>query len=607
MLSQKFKTAIYQLLEEKEKAVHYDRSHTNCNYDMAYACQNIISIFRELSNSSQILGTDQNTYDNNIGNGILNSMNNVDHCRKTNICDAHIRQLLYLDDMKEENQHAINEYLESLDPNYILDKNIYEKIKDKQTPFIFEWRILATMWEYPLLKTHFNIMIRKIYFVWCMDKMLYIPDIMKYIEYAKKINQQSNLVPNQPFISFSCIISYISSSQTKYDDVYELFQFMELLIKKYKSIDIFKTSHMHIAQPSGLLLKKTLLSQYDTMKKIKDYMTTTYKITDSTIMNNIVNIAKKRINNRQNNKSIDLLFQKELIDTLNANETNNYVYYSRMLEMVLIALDDDWNDSTISILFKSMINNTMYDYLKSDKPLREYDESKLLYELAGFVRNSFDSNTLDQMNKIVDIVTPIVVNYVADFIANSTKPRIKPFGSVRSDGVYTRIDQVRSGGRYNGFASVSNILAIGAPVIYTIDIRMHTELLKYICAQSRDHLEHINEIKLLMLDQNWKELIQSRLNMKLENTKINYKLCLSKFYNGMINNETYEIMKRSIVPHSEVKKQNEVIIKSVITKNELDNLKVTGLKEYCVKLNLNTTKCKLRIDYINLLMPFVNH
>jgi hypothetical protein len=43
-----------------------------------------------------------------------------------------------------------------------------------------------------------------------------------------------------------------------------------------------------------------------------------------------------------------------------------------------------------------------------------------------------------------------------------------------------------------------------------------------------------------------------------------------------------------------------------IGKNELDNLKVSGLRDYCVKFNLSTAECRYRADYIKLLLPYVD-
>jgi hypothetical protein len=44
--------------------------------------------------------------------------------------------------------------------------------------------------------------------------------------------------------------------------------------------------------------------------------------------------------------------------------------------------------------------------------------------------------------------------------------------------------------------------------------------------------------------------------------------------------------------------------KKRISINELDNLKVSGLKEYCIKLNLSTVGCRRRDDYIKLLLSY---
>ena len=48
-------------------------------------------------------------------------------------------------------------------------------------------------------------------------------------------------------------------------------------------------------------------------------------------------------------------------------------------------------------------------------------------------------------------------------------------------------------------------------------------------------------------------------------------------------------------------------IKIKISKNVLDNLKIQGLKELCVKNKVATSKCKVRKDYVDLLMPYVEN
>jgi hypothetical protein len=42
-------------------------------------------------------------------------------------------------------------------------------------------------------------------------------------------------------------------------------------------------------------------------------------------------------------------------------------------------------------------------------------------------------------------------------------------------------------------------------------------------------------------------------------------------------------------------------------KINLDSYKVVGLKELCIKYNLNTNKCRLRDDYIKLLEPYIEN
>jgi Holliday junction resolvase RusA-like endonuclease len=74
--------------------------------------------------------------------------------------------------------------------------------------------------------------------------------------------------------------------------------------------------------------------------------------------------------------------------------------------------------------------------------------------------------------------------------------------------------------------------------------------------------------------------------------------------------KTNSKQKSSLVNEINIKINVEVDTKSKknpnnkpFNKNELDNLKIQGLKDLCKHFDLATTKCKVRNDYINLLIP----
>ena len=261
MLSQKFKSSIYKLFDDKEKGCMYDKSQQKNNYEMenSYYC-----IFMELQGLSTMgkLGTDECNYNNYIRNGILTCSNGV-----KDVVDFYLTQLAYLDYMKEESKYIINECLDALDIKYVLSAQMYDKIKEG---------IKSRMWEYTLLRIHFYAVIRKIYFVWQMDKMLYMPDMMKYIVCVKKMNPNSNLVPIDPYNYFSFPVSCVCDPNIKYEDVYNLFQFVELLVKKYEQVDIFKT------------LNETLLAEQLAAKQLAtEQLAAEQLAADKAIKNNI--------------------------------------------------------------------------------------------------------------------------------------------------------------------------------------------------------------------------------------------------------------------------------------------------------------------------------
>lgn len=237
MLSQKFKATILLLLDDKEKGKQYDAIQTDRSkmYEMGYSYSIMNMELRDIAR--KLAGNDQNTYNNYICNGILN--NDVFNNGRKVIHDFYITQLQYLDYMGKDSQNIINECLNALNIDYVIDDTIYEKIKIK---------LIDTMWEYILIKIHFYKMMQKIYFVWKIDKLLYMPDIMKYMDLVKKVNSNINVCPIDPYITFAHVITYVCNPGTNHDDIYNLLQFVESLIVKYAPINIFEMIDTSISQ-----------------------------------------------------------------------------------------------------------------------------------------------------------------------------------------------------------------------------------------------------------------------------------------------------------------------------------------------------------------------
>ncbi len=234
MLSKKFIAAVHKILEKNDYVQHYDITQPIIKYEMTSAHSNIWYCLRELS-TNNILGAEQGMYNNSVCNGILSS--SVHNNGKKGISNYHIEQVAFLDYINAENQQKISEYLNALDVNYTLDFGMYDKIKDISSKLVLK----HTMWEYALLKIHFHVIMCGIYFVWNTDRLLYIPDIIKFIDYSKKIIQTNNLVPIDAYDKFNIFINLITNSDIKCEDLVNMFQFMESLVKKYALTEIFET------------------------------------------------------------------------------------------------------------------------------------------------------------------------------------------------------------------------------------------------------------------------------------------------------------------------------------------------------------------------------
>lgn len=204
LLSHKFKLSIYKLIEDKEKAIRYDKLQNNNEMELSYI--NVFQLLRELK--LKLLTTDKDVYNNCVCLGILHDMicNNTDR----EIHDFYVMQLSHLDKMNKESKYIINECLDALDINYVPKKQISE-----------------SKWKHIVLKIHYNTLLRRIYFLWKTNPSLYISDIIKCIKYFNKMSLYD--IP-----STSCYSDFVQSFDgIKCDNIFSIFKFMKSLVKKY--------------------------------------------------------------------------------------------------------------------------------------------------------------------------------------------------------------------------------------------------------------------------------------------------------------------------------------------------------------------------------------
>src|SRR5437868_2462122 len=148
-LSNKFKSAIYSVLEKNELCSSYDMRQSNNNkYEMTQTCTNIWDNLRNIKCSLE--GNDSYNYHNNINNGILSSL--VQNNGKKNIHDNYIIQLQYLDYMDPNNINIISMCVDALNVNYVINEDVFEKYKNDIK------KIKA------LLDIHFSVILQKLYF-----------------------------------------------------------------------------------------------------------------------------------------------------------------------------------------------------------------------------------------------------------------------------------------------------------------------------------------------------------------------------------------------------------------------------------------------------------
>lgn len=229
-LSQKFESCICKLLDIKERAKLYDSFQQENKHEMESAYNNIFMFLRNLN---QKLGSDVDKYDRYICDEILS-----DKVRENGIKSIqyyHLKQLKYLNYIKEENQNIINECLNALDITYVLNKGIYKSIKKNLHK-------LSTVWEFTLLQIHFEVLMARIYFVWQTNVEMYTPDMIKYVNYASKFDPKIDISQYNYINNITTYFS-LNGMQTcelkiKINDIYHLFNYIEKLIVKYVSVNL---------------------------------------------------------------------------------------------------------------------------------------------------------------------------------------------------------------------------------------------------------------------------------------------------------------------------------------------------------------------------------
>ena len=616
MLSTKYENVIHKFLDEKENAYKYDKSRAANNYEMVFAYSDIFQNLRDLSQNNT-LGDEQCKYANDISNGILDS--NVWNNGKTQIKDYHINQLRQLDYMKDNNKNIINTCLDAIDPNYLFDSNFFDKISILKTGIIMSHSEAAYIWEFNVLKIHFNVLLCRIYFVWKSNIQLYLPDMIKYIDLAKKMNQSLNLNPYSSYPEFRSAMYNIFSA--KKEHAHELFQYMELLVKNYKTVNIMPD----ILNPSSVMS----LSPSEIIIKIKKMI---QKEGTDNIMINLFNDTKKQIESKMEFKNCnDVLFEKEMIGILHTKYKNQH---PEVMKKVIFEMDTFANAFLASGLNKKTLIG-----LDRTQTIHRFDETyKSIEKFAVMIREYINTGTQILIDNITGPVTDAIVNIMTTKFNNSIK--ITP-----STMCY-------------GISSISSISQ-------KIDAVIHIELLKYLRENNIDFGSNVYEAVILLLDQNWHLLVQNKLNTMGRNVQCRknckntctkdcessyFSLHVTHLFDSMLNDETFETIKTMLSKQKEatkiiVKKKNtekkskeknkdegdkkkkskkkdkdsnaskkgnkkksekeEVEIKINIPKNVLDNLKIQGLKELCLKNKVVTTKCKIRKDYVDLLLPYV--
>ena len=212
MLSEKFKTVIYQILDDKENAKLYDMTTTPNHWEYSNSYSHFYQALRQL----EILNT-QNNFGNYINNGILDS--NVLNNGKKAIRDHYIENLKYLDYFSPENQNIINT---------CLDMSVDLKMFENVTLNNSEWRFF-------LLQLYINKLLQKIFFVW-KKNMLYMPDIMLFSENCKKYNINYTPLDNYNTVYWNIVSS---CEKLQYNDLCNLLTFLNQLFQKYKDVNVF--------------------------------------------------------------------------------------------------------------------------------------------------------------------------------------------------------------------------------------------------------------------------------------------------------------------------------------------------------------------------------
>lgn len=213
MLSQKFKTVIYQILDDKENAKQYDMTTTPNQWEYSNSYSHFYQALRKL----EILNT-QNNFGNYINNCILDFM--VLNNGKKAIRDHYIENLKYLDYFSQENQNIINTCLDMS-----VDLKMFENVT-----------LNNSEWKFFLLELYINKLLQKIFFVWKKNTSLYMPDIMLFSENCKKYNINYTPLDNYNTLYYNIINC---CEKLQYNDLCNLLTFLNQLFQKYKDVNIF--------------------------------------------------------------------------------------------------------------------------------------------------------------------------------------------------------------------------------------------------------------------------------------------------------------------------------------------------------------------------------
>lgn len=191
MLSDKFKTVILKLLEERAKfkklEVKDDVSISGEAFGYGNSCADILY---RLSGIDDILayGNDKRQCSNYIRNGILSNLviNQPEQgCHE-------IDKIKCVDYFSDDSKDIINKILDAVDLNYVMDDKLFGAIDCTKPITTFTIGHVAST----VLYMHFLVMITKIHFMWKKDPTVYTNDIEQYnliaVKYDSKFTPMSS-------------------------------------------------------------------------------------------------------------------------------------------------------------------------------------------------------------------------------------------------------------------------------------------------------------------------------------------------------------------------------------------------------------------------------